>query len=142
MSDAALTDAALMAAETADFEDADVSEFIADDADRLEDRAPDSAAEDDIVEPEEKPGELKRWSTKPSVADQMTRFPDTCRLRGRTTAVLDLSKPTDLERLNNLQRDATDADNPSCVIIEQERQFHAGSWVVYLTYATIEYQVI
>lgn len=100
-----------------------------------EEESPDPKSEEDL----EIPTAENRWQSKPSVPDQFIKHNETIRGVNPTTVVLDLREPGDLDKLNEIQN-RTVGDNPTAAIMVMERQQFEGSWSVYLTYETIEYQ--
>lgn len=94
-----------------------------------EDKAPEDAA----------PPATKRWGSKPSIANQAGRMPDTVRLGIRCTAVLCLSKPEDLDKFNAIQASASQ-QNPTAAIFDDKKDFYEGAYHCCLTYADIEYE--
>ena len=81
-----------------------------------------------------------KWGPEPVVKHQFEEYPDTVRLRDPTTVVYDLSKPSDVEAYNKIRRAERAEGGPRVAVVDYERQFYEGRWVVLITYEKVEYQ--
>ncbi len=101
--------------------------------------------EDDDEGEEDAPRRTPRidsgWAATPSISSQAMRAPDTVRLAGLQSAVLNLSEPADLKRWNDILA-CTEGDSASMMITESERNFHNGTYVLFVTYGRLEYKRI
>lgn len=86
------------------------------------------------------PTVVKGWATRPSVANQAARAPETVKIGAPVTAVLNLSVPAELAVLNDLQAKAHSPDGPLVVINHIERHFHEGQWHALVTHSPLLYQ--
>lgn len=96
---------------------------------------------EDIKESAEKPvtSSKTRWLPTPSVRNQMVEHPLTVRYANPETKVLSLSKPEDLREFNRIQKASSDIEAPTLSITELEKQQHAGSWTVLITFYEVQY---
>lgn len=118
----------------------DFPEEIDSDTDRFPERAAVSAPRADTEDSPDKAVTQHEWLTKPSVADQLRRFPETVKLDYPKTEILNLSKPEDLERYNTLKQAAHPASFTSCVISTEDIKFHDGVWFAFVTHQQLLYQ--
>lgn len=122
--------------------EADFGEFDEVGNDRLSEKvtvtAPDADDDSDYIQP---PRQLAQtWDEKPSIANQISRAPDSFKFGNTVTVVLNLSIVGDLETLNAIQAQADDWNGPFVVINELTKHFHEGAWFALLRYTKIFYQ--
>lgn len=98
----------------------------------------DEEDEDPTRPPRRRDGE---WSSIPSVTDQMIRAPESVRFVGQRAAVYNLSDTVDLDKWNAIL-ELTEGSEASMVIMDSERNFYNGSYVLFATVARIEYRRI
>lgn len=109
---------------------------------RLEDRVdpkptePEATADEDYSEPASPDA---AWQNKPSIKDQVQRYPDSVRTAEPVTVLLDMAKEEDIKILNDIQKAAADPEAPTKIILEKDVQKHKGSWTILLTHAKVEY---
>jgi hypothetical protein len=108
--------------------------------DRLADKAVAPAPDDDSDYAPPARSIALTWDGKPSIANQLTKAPDTVKMGNTVTVVLNLSNAGDLETLNSIQAQADDWNGPFVFINELTKHFHEGAWFALLRYTKIFYQ--
>jgi len=78
------------------------------------------------------------YSQKPTVKNQLIKYPDSCKISGSQTYILDLSKAEDLDQYNTFTTASLDVDS-GLSIQEKEKQFYNGTWLVFITVAQIQF---
>lgn len=110
-------------------------------SDRLADRREVVAVDEDdsdYAPPSKSPS--RGWADKPSIVGQATKAPTTVRTGPMITAVLNLSIPSELQTLNDLQAKASALDGPFVEIYHIDKQFYEGNWHVLVNHSVISYQ--
>jgi hypothetical protein len=110
-------------------------------SDRLADRrevAAVDADDSDYAPPSKSPS--RGWADKPSIVGQASKAPTTVRTGPLITTVLDLSIPSDLQALNDLQAKASALEGPFVEIYHTDKKFHEGKWHVLVNHSVISYQ--
>lgn len=82
------------------------------------------------------------WGPKPTIKDQVKRFPDSVRTTEHVTKLLNMGDDADMKFFNELQAAAHDPEAPTRVILEKDVQKHKGSWTMLVTYARVEYLIM
>jgi hypothetical protein len=122
---------------------AEETDYVRVEESRFEDRPP--VAPDDEDEDENEKEERRRssssmiWGAKPTLRNQLQEQPRTVRFVDPETKMLDLSKAADLKEYNRIQRAAADLESPTLAVQEIDKQKHEGTWVVLITFCTVQY---
>ena len=112
------------------------AQFVDVEPERLKIR-PEPAPEE--PEEEEKLPENSIWGDRPTVRNQVDLYPDSVRFVDPETKILDLSKAEDLIEFNRILKASDDHEAATLRMTDVERQFHEGSWSVFVTYHKVQY---
>jgi hypothetical protein len=100
---------------------------------------------DGLHEPREKKEEpvledgTVKWGRSPALADQFLSRPETCRRGPPKHRVFSLDGAEAEKELNDFYKKTTPAQAPEVIVVEKEKQFHEGRWLILLGYVEIEY---
>lgn len=96
---------------------------------------------DDVAEEHDAKGD-PIWSPTPSFADQLARYPKTCKLTNLTIETFDCSKPAELEKLNALYARQLPKAAPSVVLEASlcDRKFNGRTFIFLVGYYTVVYK--
>jgi hypothetical protein len=81
------------------------------------------------------------WFSTPTYTDQLSKYPESCRLIGPKFEDFDLAKEGEKERLNTFMSDSLPRSSPAIVVQGTDKQFceKTGNWKFLVTYYTVEY---
>lgn len=80
------------------------------------------------------------WLSIPTFDDQFSKYPTTCRLIGPTIALFDITDKGQLADLNKMLAKQSPVDAPGIILVNKEKNFHEGKWLVLLEYMSVEYK--
>lgn len=114
-----------------------LEDFVEVDGDRFSDRVVEEVDEEDAPAASE---EESTWMSRPSVKDQIVRYPESIRRVDPETKILQMKDPAQLAEYNRIQKQSSDPISPSLAIMECDRQPFEGSWVTLITYCKVQYR--
>lgn len=83
----------------------------------------------------------KRQVGKPFIRDQLTKFPESVSVKEIQNLVLNTSIPEDLAKLNTIDTRVQNIDG-GLQLLDRDKQFHEGKWLIFLTVAHLEFSSI
>ena len=78
----------------------------------------------------------------PSLANQLTDFPDSCRFSGKKISVFKIGtdQTKDNQEYMSLMDRTVPDGCPRVIVTAEDKQFHEGNWVVLVEYCNVQYR--